>query len=120
MITKHCSTGEKRVQWVRELLSYPSEGGLLSDRSRSSQVSRQTLYRWEAKGAEALQAVLSPSALARKSAPVIERAVLTLLVEGHASYRGIQACLKELLGVEVSLGSIVSIVREAGSRAQAC
>ena len=120
MIPKHCSTAEQRVQWVSELLAHPTQRGLLSHRSRSSQVSRQTLYRWEAKGAEALQAALSPSALARKSAPVIERAVLTLLVEGHASYRGIQACLKELLGVEVSLGSIVSIVHEAGSRAQAC
>jgi len=120
MIPKHCSTAEQRVQWVSELLARPTQRGLLSQRSRNSRVSRQTLYRWEAKGAEALQAALSPSRPVGKSAPVIERAVLTLLVEGHASYRGIQACLKELLGVEVSLGTIVSIVQQAGSRAQAC
>ncbi len=120
MIPKHCSTAEQRVQWVSELLAHPTQRGLLSQRSRNSQVSRQTLYRWEAKGAQALQEAVYPSTPAGKSALVIERAVLTLLVEGHASYRGIQACLKELLGVEVSLGTIVSIVQQAGSRAQAC
>src|SRR5439155_18145544 len=49
----------------------------------------------------------------------IERAVLTLLVEGHASYRGIQACLDVLLGQQVSLGTITAIVQRAGERAQA-
>jgi hypothetical protein len=48
----------------------------------------------------------------------LERAVLTLLVEGHASYRGIQACLAVLLGQHVSLGTITAIVQEAGERAQ--
>jgi transposase-like protein len=43
---------------------------------------------------------------------------LTLLVEGHASYRGIQACLEELLGLHVSLGTISAIVQAAGHRAQ--
>lgn len=49
----------------------------------------------------------------------LERAVLTLLVEGHASYRGIQACLAELQGQHVSLGMISAIVQEAGARAGA-
>ncbi len=53
MIPKHCSTAEQRVQWVSELLARPTQRGLLSQRSRNSRVSRQTLYRWEAKGAEA-------------------------------------------------------------------
>src|SRR5437879_267723 len=48
----------------------------------------------------------------------LERAVLTLLVEGHASYRGIQTCLAVLLGQHVSLGTITAIVQEAGARAQ--
>src|SRR5947208_16879032 len=48
----------------------------------------------------------------------LERAVLTLLVEGHAGYRGIQACLAVLLGRHVSLGTITGIVQEAGGRAQ--
>jgi hypothetical protein len=48
----------------------------------------------------------------------LQRAVLTLLIQGHASYRGIQACLKELLGREVSLGTMSAIVQTAGQRAQ--
>ena len=48
----------------------------------------------------------------------LERAVLTLLVEGHASYRGIQACLAVLLDQHVSLGTITAIVQKAGERAQ--
>jgi hypothetical protein len=43
---------------------------------------------------------------------------LTLQVEGRASYRGIQACLEELLGLPVSLGTISAIVQTAGQRAQ--
>jgi len=43
---------------------------------------------------------------------------LTLLVEGHASYRGIQQCLWVLLGVHVSLGKIAAVVQQAGERAQ--
>jgi len=43
MIPKHCSTAEQRVQWVSELLAHPTQRGLLSQRSRNSQVSRQTL-----------------------------------------------------------------------------
>jgi hypothetical protein len=43
--------------------------------------------------------------------------VLTLLVEAHASYRGIQTCLERLLGKRVSLGTIAGIVQEAGERA---
>src|SRR5947208_13018759 len=49
----------------------------------------------------------------------LQRAVLTLLVEGHASYRGIQTCLAVLLGQQVSLGTITAIVQSAGQRAQA-
>ncbi len=53
----------------------------------------------------------------RANPPELERAVLTLFVQAHASYRGIQACLKELLGLEVSLGPITGIVQSAGQRA---
>jgi hypothetical protein len=48
----------------------------------------------------------------------LERAVLTLLLEGHASYRGIQGCLRELLGLHVSVGRIAAVVQEAGERAR--
>jgi hypothetical protein len=44
--------------------------------------------------------------------------VLTLLIETHASYRAIQTCLRTMHGINVSLGSIAGIVKEAGHRAQ--
>jgi len=57
---------------------------------------------------------------AQVSAPAdLQRGVLTLLVEGHASYRGIQRCLAVLLGQQVSLGTITALVHHAGQRAQA-
>src|SRR5205823_8661747 len=69
-----------------------------------------------AKGRRALQAAFEPQ---QPQATIqLERAVLTLLVEGHASYRGIQACLAILLDQHVSLGTITAIVQEAGERAQ--
>lgn len=114
----HCSTTEQRVEWISELLAHPEQRGLLSERSRQSHITRQTLYRWKAKGEGALHECLQPQPAASKRTPIIERAVLTLLVEGHASYRGIQGCLQELLGVEVSLGTISAIVQSAGQQAQ--
>jgi hypothetical protein len=86
--------------------------------SRNYQVSRQTLYSWKERGHSALEAAFEPRKVQREAAQQLERAVLTLLVEGHASYRGIQTCLKELLGVSVSLGTITAIVQAAGQRAQ--
>jgi transposase-like protein len=86
--------------------------------SRNCQVSRQTLYSWKAKGQRALEAAFEPSKLQAEMGHQLERAVLTLLVEAHASYRGIQACLHSLLGEQVSLGTIVQIVQQAGERAE--
>jgi transposase-like protein len=48
----------------------------------------------------------------------VQEQVLTLLIEAHASYRDIQACLLKLCGKHISLGSIARIVQEAGRRAQ--
>src|SRR5258708_12981514 len=82
-------------------------------------VARQPLYRWKARGQAALEQALRPvSTPARtESNGQIERAILTLLVEGHASYRGIQRCLWVLLGVQVSVGKIAAVVQSAGQPA---
>src|SRR6266513_2245454 len=100
MIHLHSSTAQQRAQWVSILMAQEGSYGVVSQLGKQAQVSRQTLYSWKAKGRSAL------------------RAVLTLLVEGHASYRGIQTCLAVLLGQQVSLGTITAIVHEAGARAQ--
>ena len=115
---KHCSTVEQRVQWMSQLLVPDPAHGLLSQLSRSHDVSRQTLYRWKEKGAQALQAALEIKPEPPKGTMQVQEQVLTLLIEAHASYRNIQTCLMKMCGIRMSLGSIAGIVQEAGQRAQ--
>ena len=114
----HCSTAQQRSEWISQLLVAEPAHGVLSQLSRTHQISRQTLYRWKVKGAQALQAALKPSPMPAKGKLPVQEQVLTLLIEAHASYRDIQACLLKLGGIRLSLGSIAAIVQEAGRRAQ--
>src|SRR5438105_6933929 len=116
MIHLHSSTAQQRAQWVSILMAQEGTYGVVSHLAKEAEVSRQTLYSWKAKGQSALQAAFESKE--PQARPSLERAVLTLLVEGHASYRGIQACLAELVGEHVSLGTITAIVHKAGERAQ--
>ncbi len=118
MIHTHSSTPSQRAYWVSKLVASEGTYGEVSQISRNYQVSRQTLYSWKERGQRALEAAFEPRKVRREAAQQLDRAVLTLLVEGHASYRGIQACLKELLGLDVSVGTITAIVQAAGQRAQ--
>jgi hypothetical protein len=120
MVHTHFSTASQRVHWVSHLLAHEGTYGEISQMSRSQQVSRQSLYSWKEKGQRALEAAFVPNKARERAAEPVDlpRAVLTLLVEGHASYRGIQTCLAVLLGQEVSLGTITAIVQSAGQRAQ--
>jgi transposase len=120
MIHPHSSTASQRAYGVSELIAHEGSYGVVSQMSRHFQVSRQTLYSWKGKGQRALEAAFAPkkSQTPETKPCELHRAVLTLLVQGHASYRGIQACLKELLGLEVSLGTIAAIVQTAGQQAQ--
>lgn len=120
MLQTHSSTVSQRVQWVSHLLAHEGEYGEVSQMSRSQRVSRQTLYGWKARGQRALEAALAPHVvpIPLTARVDLQRAVLTLLMEGHASYRGIQACLAVLVGEQVSLGTIARIVEQAGRRAQ--
>src|SRR6266566_7933993 len=120
MVHGHSNTVSQQVQAVSDLLAHEGRYGVVSQLSRSQQVSRQTLYSWKQKGHRALEAAFMASKpQVQGNEPVdLQRAVLTLLVEGHASYRGIQTCLAVLLGQHVSLGTITAIVQGAGERAQ--
>ena len=114
----HSKTVTQRVGWVSELLTHSGSYGVVSRLSRTSGVSRQTLYSWKAKGQSALQAALAPAKEQVTGEGLrLERAIVTLLIEGHASYRGIQRSLRELLGQQVSLGKIAAVAQEAGERA---
>jgi transposase-like protein len=118
MIHSHSSTASQRAHWVSTLIADEGSYGVVSQMSQHYQVSRQTLYSWKAKGQSALKAAFEPRKGQDEVEPELDRAVLTLLVEGHASYRGIQTCLAVLLGQHVSLGTITAIVQRAGQRAQ--
>ena len=113
----HCSTVQERVSMVSQMLANPIHGQV-SQLGRAHRVSRQTLYRWAATGRQALEEALGQQLVPPKQNEAISFVVLTLLIETHASYRGIQTCLRELHGVHLSLGRIVGIVKEAGQRAQ--
>jgi hypothetical protein len=113
----HCSTIEERVHMVSLMLAQPAHG-VVSQLSRTYQVSRQSLYRWRDTGVRALEEALRQQMMTKKQPGSLQTLVLTLLIETHASYRGIQTCLKNLHGMDVSLGTITSIVKEAGQRAQ--
>jgi len=52
-----------------------------------------------------------------KQSPSVPRGILTLVIEVHARYRGMPSSLRSMHGREISLGKIVSSVKEAGQRA---
>ena len=116
---RHASTPEQRAQVVSQMIAHAGDYGLVTTLSRTLGVSRQTLYAWEAIGVAALEAAFTPAAPTTVVTPALERAVLTLLVDGHASYRGIHACLEALGYGDVSLGTIAAISAEGQRRALA-
>jgi hypothetical protein len=116
-VMKHSSTGKQRVSWVSKLIAHEGTYGVVSQISRQHGVSRQTLYQLKEKGRAALEKELSPKEQDSEQKQQKERAILTLLTEAHASYRGIQACLKTLLGIHVSIGEITAVIQKAGEQA---
>ena len=118
MVQTHSRTPQQYTQWVSRLLAHTGSYGVVTTLSQQVGVARQTLYRWKAKGQAALEAAFTPAAQRADGGCAVEQAILTLLVEGHASYRGIQRCLWTLLGQQVSVGTITSVIQRAGKLAQ--
>jgi hypothetical protein len=118
MARRHGSTAEQRVGWVSQLLAGNRTYGLVTLLSRTSGVSRQTLYTWMDQGRAALEQAFEPRDAERTVTPELERQVLSLLVETHATVRGIRASLWQVARRRVSLGTISAIVQEAEWRAQ--
>ena len=119
MARRHGSTPGQRVAWVSQLLAGSGTYGLVTLLSRTTGVSRQTLYTWAEQGRVALEHAFAPAVLEPTTAPSLERQVLSLLVEAHATARGIQATLWQVARRRVSLGTISAIIGEAQRRAQA-
>ena len=119
MARRHGSTAKQRVAWVSRLLGGSGTYGLVTLLSREAGVSRQTLYHWVEQGRAALEQAFAPREAERTITSELERQVLSLLVEAHATDRGIQASLWQVARRRVSLGTISAIVQEAQRRAQA-
>jgi transposase-like protein len=113
----HC-TPEQRVQLVSQLLAGAGSYGVVSRLQRQSAVSRHTLYTWRARAHQALLASFSAPPLSAPPSVDRVRAILTLLVDTHASYRGIQHAMRTLGCGSVSLRTISAVVRDAERRAQ--
>ncbi len=115
----HCSTRSQRIHLASCMIAHEGVYGYVSQLSREHDISRQALYTMKSRGQEAMEEkFLSKEQLIREEVQ-IRRAVLTLLVDGHASREGIQRCIENILGVHVSTGKISSIIHEAGKQAQA-
>ena len=119
MVQRHDSTATERAQVVCQMITHAGDYGLVTHLSRDLGVSRQTLYTWMERGYQAVEAAFLPSPAPPIITPALERQVLTLLVEGHASVRGIQACLRVTTSQHVALGTISTITAEAQRRALA-
>jgi hypothetical protein len=106
---------------VATLLAHQGEYGVVTTLSRQRGVSRQTPYRWAAPARAAIEALVTPPSPAAppRVDPPLARAILTLVTEAHASYRGVRLCLRELRGRAVSLATIVAVGQAAGARARA-
>jgi hypothetical protein len=104
---------------VSRLLGGSGTYGLLTLLSREAGVSRQTLYVWAEQGRAALEQAFQPREAEQPIRPELERQVLSLLVEAHATTRGIQTSLWQVARRRVSLGTISAIIQEAQRRAQA-
>ena len=87
--------------------------------SRALGVSRQTLYARTERGSQALEQAFLSAPPPTTVTPALERALLTLLAEGHASIRSIQACLRATTGQHVSVGTISAVLADAEARALA-
>lgn len=114
---RHPSTSAERVVWISHLLAHEGDYGVVTRLSREIGVSRQTLTTWRRWGRTVLERGVGAD-VPTPIAATLERSVLTLLVVGHASFRGIQACLAELFGWKVSVATIAAVVAEAGQRAE--
>lgn len=113
----HPSTPAQRVQWASHLLAHAGEYGVVAALSRATGVSRPTLYAWRACAQHALLQAFTPLPLAPVITPAVEREVLTLWVEAHASTRAIQTCLATLTQRGLSLATITRILQDAEQRA---
>jgi transposase-like protein len=116
MVRTHPSTPAQRAQSAVYMLAHQGDYGIVTRLSRELGVSRPTLYLWREQARQALVATFTPPASTPPLTPALERHVLTVWVNAHASNRGIQTCIRTLTRAGISLTTIADILHEAGRR----
>jgi hypothetical protein len=122
---EHITTAE-RADLACLLLTYAGQYGLVTHLAGALGTSRQFLYRLRDTARDALEQALAARPVGRPGVDQrlhvdrvsIERSVLVLSQVAHASVRGIQECLTEILGLERSVGWIEGVLQDAAQRAQ--
>ena len=90
MVQLHATSPARRAQISAWMLLHSGHYRWVTERSAELGVSRQTLYQWRKQGRAALLQTFTPATTGPVRTPVVERAVLTLWAEAHASERGVQ------------------------------
>src|SRR5260370_24045754 len=114
----HSSTPDHQIRLASEMIAHQRIYGHVSQLSREHQISRQWIYLLQAKGQKAMKREFGQKWQPTEQDLQIERSVLTLLTECHASREGIQRSLEVILGEHISRGKISEIIYQAGKRAQ--
>src|SRR5262245_20997944 len=96
MVLSHPSTPQERAQWAISMIAHAGAYGFVTHLSRHIGVSRPTLYAWRERAMQAMLQTFTPTPAPPPDSSHLERQVLTVLVEGHASERGIRSCLRVL------------------------
>lgn len=117
MVQRHRTTPEQQLHWSAEMIAHAGEYGLVTRLARQSGLSRPTLYALKARALQALQQTFSPPPVTVAPTVELERHILTLLVQAHATHRGIQTCLRLLLQQGHSMPTITAILQAAQQRA---
>lgn len=103
----------------------PGEYGLITHLAEDLGTSRQFVYTLRTRARTALEAALAPGTPGRPAMDArlviddqqIARTILVLSQVAHASVRGIQEGLRDILHVERSLGAIEAVLQAAAARA---
>jgi transposase-like protein len=116
MVRTHPSTPDERAQLAVAMLAHRGEYGIITRLSRTSGVSRPTLYAWRSQAECALKQAFTPPCSAPVITPQLSRQVLTVWI-AHSSDRDIQSCFRTLTAQGISLTTITTILQEAEQRA---
>lgn len=116
----------QRVELGCQCLLFAGQYGLITGLAHQYGTSRQFLYNLRDKAQTALESALAPGVPGRPALDLslvldrtgLDRAILVLNQVAHASVRGIQVCLAEILQVPRSLGAIHAVLVEAANRAK--